>query len=190
LAGSARDEAGQLLNALSGQRGRPCQAVRLHLKRAISAETGNRALDCCLSMIPRVWARGQAFRKTGFHFSGSCSSFRPVSPPLRGDQDAVVAQLVRAPVCGTGGRWFEPTQLYQRNQVFIAKSERDCFPEKTSWEADGKRRVAKCIFRKILRFTSRARTPSKQSSIAYALRLEWSASCGASRTGGARRKKL
>ena len=28
-------------------------------------------------------------------------------------QDAVVAQLVRAPVCGTGGRWFEPTQLYQ-----------------------------------------------------------------------------
>src|SRR6185312_12061002 len=29
------------------------------------------------------------------------------------DQDAVVAQLVRAPVCGTGGRWFEPTQLYQ-----------------------------------------------------------------------------
>ena len=28
--------------------------------------------------------------------------------------DAVVAQLVRAPVCGTGGRWFEPTQLYQQ----------------------------------------------------------------------------
>jgi hypothetical protein len=25
---------------------------------------------------------------------------------------AAVAQLVRAPVCGTGGRWFEPTQLY------------------------------------------------------------------------------
>jgi hypothetical protein len=22
--------------------------------------------------------------------------------------------LVRAPVCGTGGRWFEPTQLYHR----------------------------------------------------------------------------
>src|SRR5437763_6604803 len=35
-------------------------------------------------------------------------------PFLRGRQsDAVVAQLVRAPVCGTGGRWFEPTQLYQ-----------------------------------------------------------------------------
>src|ERR1700761_7220776 len=25
---------------------------------------------------------------------------------------AVVAQLVRAPDCGSGGRWFEPTQLY------------------------------------------------------------------------------
>src|SRR4051812_48426013 len=31
-------------------------------------------------------------------------------------KDAVVAQLVRAPVCGTGGRWFEPTQLYQQSQ--------------------------------------------------------------------------
>ena len=27
--------------------------------------------------------------------------------------DAVVAQLVRAPDCGSGGRWFESTQLYQ-----------------------------------------------------------------------------
>src|SRR5438045_7715163 len=25
---------------------------------------------------------------------------------------AVVAQLVRAPDCGSGGRWFKPTQLY------------------------------------------------------------------------------
>ena len=33
--------------------------------------------------------------------------------PRAARQDAVVAQLVRAPVCGTGGRWFEPTQLYQ-----------------------------------------------------------------------------
>ena len=32
-------------------------------------------------------------------------------------KDAVVAQLVRAPVCGTGGRWFEPTQLYQEYQI-------------------------------------------------------------------------
>src|SRR5215216_1056249 len=35
---------------------------------------------------------------------------------------AVVAQLVRAPVCGTGGRWFEPTQLYQQNQPLTSKS--------------------------------------------------------------------
>ena len=40
---------------------------------------------------------------------------RPFATPFGGAfaQDAVVAQLVRAPVCGTGGRWFEPTQLYQ-----------------------------------------------------------------------------
>src|SRR5262249_11542395 len=31
----------------------------------------------------------------------------------------VVAQLVRAPVCGTGGRWFEPTQLYQRASIAL-----------------------------------------------------------------------
>src|SRR3954471_2086271 len=38
----------------------------------------------------------------------------PFATPLFGAsrEDAVVAQLVRAPVCGTGGRWFEPTQLY------------------------------------------------------------------------------
>ncbi len=47
--------------------------------------------------------------------SGVAPSFRPVRrPPAYGrePEDAVVAQLVRAPVCGTGGRWFEPTQLY------------------------------------------------------------------------------
>src|ERR1700694_1661017 len=37
-------------------------------------------------------------------------------------KDAVVAQLVRAPVCGTGGRWFEPTQLYQQLQALRQKS--------------------------------------------------------------------
>src|SRR5262249_15575580 len=49
---------------------------------------------------------------------GVAPSFRPVRRPFfRGcaSTDAVVAQLVRAPVCGTGGRWFEPTQLYQRH---------------------------------------------------------------------------
>src|ERR1700731_3310319 len=41
--------------------------------------------------------------------SGVAPSFRPVRDPFLGPglKDAVVAQLVRAPVCGTGGRWFE-----------------------------------------------------------------------------------
>jgi hypothetical protein len=40
----------------------------------------------------------------------------PFGAPFLGrPKDAVVAQLVRAPVCGTGGRWFEPTQLYQQS---------------------------------------------------------------------------
>jgi hypothetical protein len=30
---------------------------------------------------------------------------------------AAVAQLVRAPDCGSGGRWFESTQLYQKNHL-------------------------------------------------------------------------
>src|SRR5262245_39216901 len=30
---------------------------------------------------------------------------------------AAVAQLVRAPDCGSGGRWFESTQLYQRENM-------------------------------------------------------------------------
>jgi hypothetical protein len=47
--------------------------------------------------------------------SGVAPSFRLVRDPFSGPaKDAVVAQLVRAPVCGTGGRWFEPTQLYQK----------------------------------------------------------------------------
>jgi hypothetical protein len=34
---------------------------------------------------------------------------------------AAVAQLVRAPDCGSGGRWFESTQLYQQNQWVMGK---------------------------------------------------------------------
>jgi hypothetical protein len=37
-------------------------------------------------------------------------------------RDAVVAQLVRAPVCGTGGRWFEPTQLYHDPKIPFGSS--------------------------------------------------------------------
>src|SRR5689334_11375972 len=40
------------------------------------------------------------------------STFRP---PARAR--AAVAQLVRAPDCGSGGRWFESTQLYQVSLV-------------------------------------------------------------------------
>jgi hypothetical protein len=46
----------------------------------------------------------------------------PIRDTLGGfAQDAVVAQLVRAPVCGTAGRWFEPTQLYQLSISYIEK---------------------------------------------------------------------
>jgi hypothetical protein len=50
---------------------------------------------------------------------GVAPSFPPVREPLfEGPaKDAVVAQLVRAPVCGTGGRWFEPTQLYHHRKI-------------------------------------------------------------------------
>src|SRR6186713_1896208 len=54
--------------------------------------------------------------RRGLPKRGVAPSFRPIrDPPFSraSRQDAVVAQLVRAPVCGTGGRWFEPTQLYQ-----------------------------------------------------------------------------
>src|SRR5439155_22816351 len=64
--------------------------------------------------------------------AGVAPSFRPNAPPFRGlrDRDAVVAQLVRAPVCGTGGRWFEPTQLYHWSNRYRAgrrRSERGTF---------------------------------------------------------------
>jgi hypothetical protein len=61
---------------------------------------------------------------------GVAPSFRRVRPPfLAPARDAVVAQLVRAPVCGTGGRWFEPTQLYQINQRLKLIISRRIFPE-------------------------------------------------------------
>src|SRR5215472_7956004 len=42
--------------------------------------------------------------------------------PIRicADECAAVAQLVRAPDCGSGGRWFESTQLYQYLQQLNA----------------------------------------------------------------------
>ena len=43
---------------------------------------------------------------------------------------AAVAQLVRAPGCGPGGRWFEPTQLYHLklfdlNQICLNSEEKE-----------------------------------------------------------------
>ena len=46
------------------------------------------------------------------------------SPIIADDSPAVVAQLVRAPVCGTGGRWFKSTQLYQLDGQFVARERR------------------------------------------------------------------
>jgi hypothetical protein len=88
-----------------------------------------------LIVIPRIWLhrRTEAPRDMGpwrsrgrrqyghlpaLPKAGVAPSFRPVRHPiLEPVKDAVVAQLVRAPVCGTGGRWFEPTQLYQGTQT-------------------------------------------------------------------------
>lgn len=78
-------------------------------------------ISSCRGLIRLVFRPSAALPKPAV-----APSFRPVQPPLEtarsgrpqgaARKDAVVAQLVRAPVCGTGGRWFEPTQLYQLNQ--------------------------------------------------------------------------
>ena len=45
-----------------------------------------------------------------------------VPPDLpNGQPRAAVAQLVRAPDCGSGGRWFESTQLYQHKIKHLAR---------------------------------------------------------------------
>src|SRR5262249_50271216 len=43
--------------------------------------------------------------------------------PIRicADECAAVAQLVRAPDCGSGGRWFESTQLYQAPRDVVVR---------------------------------------------------------------------
>ena len=42
---------------------------------------------------------------------------------------AVVAQLVRAPDCGSGGRWFKPTQLYHSQASRISAIQTRTAPE-------------------------------------------------------------
>jgi hypothetical protein len=58
---------------------------------------------------------------------------------FRAGKDAVVAQLVRAPVCGTGGRWFEPTQLYQHKQALKPDFKNQFFPENGQKVRQGKK---------------------------------------------------
>src|ERR1700704_5673594 len=67
------------------------------------------ALACpgaCILNAPRATSRNPA--------AGRVLSKQDRAPRLRplATRRAAVAQLVRAPVCGTGGRWFETTQLY------------------------------------------------------------------------------
>src|SRR6185437_3070598 len=60
----------------------------------------------------------------------------PFGPPVfagGGPQDAVVAQLVRAPDCGSGGRWFESTQLYQSDQASSSKRPEAETPKSNRW---------------------------------------------------------
>jgi hypothetical protein len=59
-------------------------------------------------------------RKSGYRFS---EKIMPQQIRAR----AAVAQLVRAPDCGSGGRWFESTQLYQRIAAALEVSRHDTF---------------------------------------------------------------
>jgi hypothetical protein len=41
---------------------------------------------------------------------------------LQGSDGGVFSTSTQRIFCGTGGRWFEPTQLYQQNQLFSSAS--------------------------------------------------------------------
>src|SRR6476659_1017114 len=66
------------------------------------------ARTICRRVKPRsVWAElDVTSRGFGACF---CGARNLISRPFK---QAVVAQLVRAPDCGSGGRWFDPTRLY------------------------------------------------------------------------------
>ena len=64
---------------------------------------------------PGAVDEGPSSRHPPCNRRGACVGSALSSVP-RAEACAGVAQLVRAPVCGTGGRWFEPTHLYQINQ--------------------------------------------------------------------------
>ena len=59
---------------------------------------------------------------SGLLLRGLAHSFRPLA--ARPARCAVVAQLVRAPDCGSGGRWFKPTQLYHSKSSEIQSTMR------------------------------------------------------------------
>ena len=77
-----------------------------------------------------VWPQGRvcscsSVGSEAFAEDGRATKHAPGSAPVKGSDVgrkavcAVVAQLVRAPDCGSGGRWFKPTQLYQYSQHLI-----------------------------------------------------------------------
>src|SRR6266540_3971337 len=68
-----------------------------------------------------LWRLGtQVINYRGWYYSSQPARVRlqtnpvaPTFPPLSKSSRAAVAQLVRALDCGSRGRWFESTQLYQ-----------------------------------------------------------------------------
>src|SRR5712671_3750114 len=78
-------------------------------------ETGRwRPLSSCEILAARYLGAPSHFeRRADFTFRrNALGSVVVLGARKRSGLCAAVAQMVRAPVCGTGGRWFEPTQLY------------------------------------------------------------------------------
>src|SRR6267154_4823734 len=78
-------------------------------------ETGRwRPLSSCEILAARYLGAPSHFeRRADFTFRrNALGSVAVLGARRRSGVCAAVAQMVRAPVCGTGGRWFEATQLY------------------------------------------------------------------------------
>ena len=78
-------------------------------------ETGRwRPLSSCEILAARYLGAPSHFeRRADFTFRrNALGSVVVLGARKRSGVCAAVAQMVRAPVCGTGGRWFEATQLY------------------------------------------------------------------------------
>ena len=72
--------------------------------------------------------KGRHLLPPAFSFALNSPPFDPIHGPDRSRRPpvaaleraclrAVVAQLVRAPDCGSGGRWFDPSQPYHRRAI-------------------------------------------------------------------------